>query len=39
MATGKLKPHIHEQYPLAMGAKALRAMMERQVLGKLVVTI
>lgn len=36
-AQGKLKPHIHATYPLAETAKALEAMMNREVRGKVVV--
>ncbi len=35
---GKLKPHIAGTYPLAQGATAIRALMDRKVSGKLVVT-
>ncbi|HEX4895886.1 MAG TPA: NADPH:quinone oxidoreductase family protein [Solimonas sp.] len=34
---GKLKPRIAARYPLARGAEAIRALMERKVSGKLVV--
>jgi len=33
---GKLVPHIGKTYPLAQASQALRAMAERQVIGKLV---
>jgi NADPH2:quinone reductase len=35
-AEGKLKPHIHKTYPLVNAAKALEEMMERKVMGKVV---
>jgi NADPH2:quinone reductase len=35
---GKLQPHIAGTYPLAQGAAAIRALMDRKVSGKLVVT-
>lgn len=35
---GKLKPHIAGTYTLAQGATAIRALMDRKVSGKLVVT-
>lgn len=34
---GKLRPRIAARYPLARGAEAIRALMERKVSGKLVV--
>lgn len=34
---GDLKPHISATYPLAQGAAALNALMQRQVLGKVVI--
>ncbi len=34
---GKLKPHIHEIYPLKEASKALEAMMNREVRGKVVI--
>ncbi len=34
---GQLKPHIAASYPLAEGGKAIRALMDRGVSGKLVV--
>ena len=34
---GKLNPHIHGQYPLAEAHKAMELMMERKVLGKIVI--
>ena len=36
-AKGKLKPHIHATYPLAETGKALEAMMNREVSGKVVI--
>ena len=36
-ATGKLKPHIHATYPLQDAPAALEEMMERKVMGKVVV--
>lgn len=36
---GKLKPHIGERYPLERGAEALRALMDRRVSGKVVITM
>lgn len=36
-AAGKLKPHIHATYPLAETSKALEAMMNREVRGKVVI--
>lgn len=38
-AEGRLKPHISARYPLAEGGKAIRALMEREAKGKLIVTI
>ena len=38
-AEGKLKPHIHNVYDLKNTPKALQEMMERKVMGKLVVTV
>jgi NADPH2:quinone reductase len=35
---GRLKPHISRRYPLAEGAQALDDMMNRRVIGKVVVT-
>lgn len=35
---GKLKPHISGTYPLERGAQAIRALMERKVSGKIVIT-
>ena len=36
-AEGKLKPHLHATYPLEKAPKALEEMMERKVMGKVVV--
>ncbi len=36
---GKLKPHIHKVYELKDTSKALQAMLDREVMGKLVVKI
>ncbi len=38
-AQGRLKPHIHKTYPLAEAPKALEALMNRQVKGKVVITL
>ncbi len=38
VAQGKLKPHISARYPLAQGAAALEDMMNRKVIGKVVIT-
>jgi len=35
---GKLKPHISATYPLERGAEAIRALMDRRVSGKIVIT-
>ena len=35
---GKLKPHIHAQYPLADTQLALEEMMNRKVRGKIIIT-
>ena len=35
-AEGKLKPHIHKTYPLVDAPKALEEMLERKVMGKVV---
>jgi NADPH:quinone reductase len=36
---GKLKPHISKTYPLAQAAQALNDVLERRVMGKVVVTM
>jgi NADPH:quinone reductase len=38
-ASGKLKPHVSQQYPLEKTADALRWVMSRQAQGKVVLTI
>ena len=38
VALGKLRPHISARYPLARGAQALDDMMNRKVIGKVVIT-
>jgi NADPH:quinone reductase len=38
VAAGKLKPRISARYPLADGAQALNALMNREVTGKVVIT-
>ena len=38
VAQGKLRPHISARYPLAQGVQALNDMMNRKVMGKVVVT-
>lgn len=35
---GKLRPHISAHYPLAQGAQAINDMMNRKVMGKVVIT-
>ncbi len=35
---GKLKPHVSGTYPLERGAEAIRALMDRRVSGKIVIT-
>jgi len=36
---GKIKPHIHKKYPLEEAGIALREMMDRKVIGKVVLTV
>ena len=36
---GTIKPHIADTYPLEQGAQAIRALMDRKVSGKVVVTM
>jgi NADPH2:quinone reductase len=36
---GKLKPVISKRFPLAEGAKALRAIVDREVVGKAIITV
>lgn len=38
-AEGKLKPHVSSTFPLARAAEALQLMAERQVTGKVVLTV
>lgn len=38
VASGELQPHVSERYPLERAGEALRAMMDRKAVGKLVVT-
>ena len=38
VAQGRLRPHISARYPLAQGATALEDMMNRKVVGKVVIT-
>lgn len=33
-----MKPHVAGQYPLARGGEAIRALMDRKVSGKIVIT-
>lgn len=37
MLTGKIKQHIHQEYPLQQSTQALRDLMDRKVVGKAVV--
>lgn len=39
LAEGALRPHVGERYPLARGGEAIRALMERRVSGKVVITM
>ena len=39
MAKGNLKPHIHKTYTLEEAPQALRDMIDRKVMGKLVITL
>lgn len=36
---GKLKPHIHKTYPLEEASAALRELMERRAMGKVLLTV
>ncbi|MDB5970534.1 MAG: NADPH:quinone oxidoreductase family protein [Hydrocarboniphaga sp.] len=36
---GRLRPHIGERFSLARGAEAIRALMDRRVSGKVVITV
>jgi NADPH:quinone reductase len=38
MREGKIRPHISARYPLAQGTQALNDMMNRKVMGKVVIT-
>jgi NADPH2:quinone reductase len=38
VAQGKLRPHISALYPLAQGAQAIQALLDRKVTGKVVIT-
>ena len=38
VAQGRLRPHISARYPLARGAQAMEDMMNRKVIGKVVIT-
>ena len=38
MHTGQLAPHISARYPLAQGAQALQALLDRQATGKVIIT-
>lgn len=38
-AAGKIRPRISQRFPLAEGARAIRALMDRKATGKLVVVI
>ena len=38
VAAGRLRPHISARYPLARGAQAIDDMMNRKVIGKVVIT-
>ncbi|MGE3926115.1 MAG: NADPH:quinone oxidoreductase family protein [Lautropia sp.] len=38
VAAGELRPHISARYPLAEGARAIADMMNRKVIGKVVIT-
>jgi NADPH:quinone reductase len=38
LVQGKLRPHIAAEYPLERGGEAIRALMDRKVSGKVVVT-
>ena len=37
IAQGNLKPHIHAQYTLEQSAEALYEMLDRKVMGKVVI--
>jgi NADPH2:quinone reductase len=38
VASGKLQPYVSKRYPLEDAGEALRAMMDRTVVGKVVIT-
>ena len=38
IAQGKLRPHISGRYPLGQGARAIEDMMNRKVVGKVIIT-
>ena len=38
-AAGKLKPHIHKTYPLEEAPAALRELLERRAMGKVLLTV
>ena len=38
-AAGELKPHIHKTYPLEEAPAALRELMERRAMGKVLLTV
>jgi NADPH2:quinone reductase len=38
VAGGELRPHVSERFPLERAGEALRAMMDRKAIGKLVIT-
>ncbi|MGB1069278.1 MAG: NADPH:quinone oxidoreductase family protein [Henriciella sp.] len=38
-AEGKIKPHISNSFPLERGAEAIRELMDRKAMGKVVVTV
>lgn len=39
MKQGRIRPHIGRRYPLERGGEAIRALMNREVVGKVVVTV
>ncbi len=39
IAEGKLKPHVHATHPLEEAGAALRALLDRKVVGKVVLTV
>jgi NADPH:quinone reductase len=38
LSAGRLQPHVSAVYPLERGGEALRALMNREVTGKVVLT-